>query len=160
MNLKTKYVFLGRFSPLHKGHQMIIDKMISEFGIENCLIIVGSTNILDNRTPFTYSLRKKIIKIIYPKLKVLGIKDVFNDDLWIKILKKIEKKLNSKFVFLGGSKTDLEVLSTGFKTMVFVSRYDAGRNICGTKVRKNLKNIDLKVKNLIVDALDNTSLKL
>lgn len=134
------YAYLGRFAPFHLGHKMIVDKMIYEYGIKSCLLVIGSANVLDNRTPFTYSQRCEMIKSIYPKLLMVPIDDVNDDMVWLRNMHKIEKKLKTKLTFLGGSRKDLEILSISFDTHVLVDRVIQGGQISATQVRTLIKD--------------------
>lgn len=147
MNPKEINVFLGRFSPIHKGHQIIIDKMINNYGVKNCMLIIGSSTSLNERTPFTYAVRKKMIRLLYPKIKIIGIPDsnpkheLFDKsgmETWLHNLKEIERKLNGTFTFYGGLSADIKYLSGEFKTNVISSRIVDGQNISATEVRKRL----------------------
>ncbi|NMC77484.1 MAG: hypothetical protein GYA60_09375 [Candidatus Methanofastidiosa archaeon] len=135
---------VGRFSPLHLGHQMIIDTMIQESGIENCVIFIGSSNSLNSSTPYTYEERERMIHLLYPKMKIFPLPDVepelevFRDDtndIWLENIKKIERKLGDKFIFYGGSKEDLEILALKFKTKIAIDRYTKGKGINATNIR-------------------------
>src|SRR5258706_5317568 len=95
-------VYLGRFAPFHSGHKILLTKLIKKFGVKNCLVLVGSSNILNERTPFRFETRKKMIKTYFPDIKILPIADVNNDDDWFKIVEKMEKKFGQKFIFYGG----------------------------------------------------------
>lgn len=139
-----KYVYLGRFSPLHRGHQQVINKLISDYGIKKLIIMIGSSNAINEKTPYTFSFRKKIIRATYPKIKILPIPDFNHDAKWLKYIKQLESKLNSRFIFFGGSKTDLQLLSTVFDTKVLVDRFEEGENISGTLVRQALKDNNIK----------------
>lgn len=149
MKQKLIYVFLGRFAPIQKGHQLMIDKMIEEFGINNCLLVIGSSTSLNNRTPFTFVARKKMIKILYPNIKTVGLPDThpelvnfdnFSIDAWIKDLKNIEFEMNAHFVFCAGSSKDVKYLENDFETLIFVNRHKEGQRVSTTKVRKALNN--------------------
>lgn len=153
-------VLVGRFSPLHKGHQLIIDYMVKKYGIENCLILVGSSNSLTERTPYTFEQRKKMIHLLYPQIKVLPLPDIepelelYSDntnDLWLENIKRIEKSMDTKFIFYRGSFSDLEVLSKKFSTKVAVDRKIEGHNISGTYIRKNISNKNYKLVEKLVD---------
>lgn len=146
-------VLVGRFSPLHIGHQMIIDYMIRNHGIGKCLILIGSSNSISDRTPYTYKERLKMIYILYPKIKVLPLPDVepeleyFNDytnEIWLDNVKEIEKQSGDEFIFYGGSNEDLNILSQKFKTKVAIDRDCEGRGISATKIRQAIINNDFK----------------
>ena len=151
-------VFLSRFSPLHKGHQLVIDKMIADFGSKNCLLIIGSSTSVNSRTPYTLAKRKAMLKTLYPKIKILTIPDVnpkknyFGQETlteWLGNLKKLERRQNTEFVFYGGSKKDVSYLNKEFKTLVAVNRKVT--NISATNVRKALETNDLKVLERYLD---------
>lgn len=133
------YVFLGRFSPFHNGHKKVVDQMIAKYGLKKSLVMVGSSNVVNEKTPFTYKKRLKMIKSVFPDIKVLPIADVNNDEDWLENISLIEKRLKTKFIFVGGSEKDLEVLSRKFPTEVVVDRFDK-KKISGTLVRGLIKN--------------------
>lgn len=157
--MKNTAVFLGRFSPLQKGHISIIDKMIHKHGIDNSLIMIGSSNTLNERTPYTYEQRAEMIKVVYPGIKTLPLPDgkpdlVYFDgttnESWLDSIKKIQEKLKANFVFYGGSKEDLEILAERFKTKILVDRL-ASPNLSSTNVRKALEINDQKLLEQLLD---------
>lgn len=133
-----KHVFLGRFAPFHEGHKILLIKLVSNFGINNCIVMIGSSNVINDRTPYQPEERKEMIKEIFSKIKIIYIPDVGDDILWLENLKKLEKEMNEKFIFYGGSLKDLEVLSREFKIIVLVDRLTEGKGISGTKIRSEL----------------------
>ena len=69
-------IFVGRVCPLHLGHQKIIQKMIDDCGVDNCLMLIGSSNApLSWRVLFPYMRRRNWVKRIFKQLKVIGIPD-------------------------------------------------------------------------------------
>lgn len=159
MNLKKYSVYLGRFSPFHRGHSELVRRMISKYGVENSILMIGSSSSYNERTPYTFKEREKIIKTIFPEIKVLPLPDVqpdlmiFNgntNDAWLKSILEIEKNMSAKFKFVGGSKSDLEILSQKFETEVLFDR-DTGARISATKVREALAKNDLKSLRQMVD---------
>jgi len=76
-------VFIGRFQPLHMGHQEVIDR--SHKLAKNVLVLVGSAGVARSvRNPFTYQERAAIIKKIYPDVHVDSVHDhTYNDAAWI-----------------------------------------------------------------------------
>jgi cytidyltransferase-like protein len=137
------HVYLGRFAPFHDGHKMLLTKLIKKFGVKNCLVLIGSSNILDKRTPFTPEHRLEMVKKHFPDIKILTFPDVGEDELWLKNLKKLEAKFKTKFIFYGGSPEDLDVLARQFETHVLVNRHKEGMGISATKIRKSLVLTDL-----------------
>ncbi len=153
-------VFLSRLSPLYKGHQIIIDKMISDFGPNNSIIIMGSSNVVNDRTPFTFEQRKQMVETIYPQIKIIPIPDVNPElitfekdtlDLWLESIKDLEKKMKAEFIFYGGSKKDIDYLNKDFKTSIVIDR-NKGSKISASKVRKALILNDHKILDEMLDS--------
>jgi len=74
-----------RMQPFTVGHKRLVDKMLEESEIVT--ICIGSINKKDERNPFDFHTRKKMIKNVYSKnaevwkkLRIIGIADI-NDDL-------------------------------------------------------------------------------
>lgn len=94
--------FIGRFQPLHLGHQEVIERALSLS--ERVLVLVGGEGkARSTRNPFTYLERRNMIKTIYPNVIVRGVKDhTYNDTAWIEEVQK-----NIKEVALGDKWTGL-----------------------------------------------------
>lgn len=60
---------IGKFAPLHKGHQYLIEKGLKE--MDEFYVIVYDTNVIDIST----EQRAKWIKEIYPKAKIIYAKN-------------------------------------------------------------------------------------
>lgn len=58
-------IIVGRFSPIHIGHEYLIDKALSQ--CEKVLIIISCNKLRDRNNPYTYEYRKKLIEKIYNK---------------------------------------------------------------------------------------------
>lgn len=56
---------IGKFAPLHKGHQFLIEKALKE--MDEFYIIVYETNLINN----DIKQRASWIKTLYPKVKIL-----------------------------------------------------------------------------------------
>lgn len=137
------HVYLGRFAPLHDGHKMLLAKLIKNFGLKNCLVLIGSVNEIDDRTPFLFETRKKMVTDSFPGIRVLALPNLNNDHDWLVSITKLEKKLGHKFVFYGGSLEDLAILAERFETHVLVDRFVEGMGISATEIRKTLTKTDL-----------------
>ncbi|KKT39509.1 hypothetical protein A3K29_02075 [Candidatus Collierbacteria bacterium RIFOXYB2_FULL_46_14] len=158
--MKEVAVLLGRFSPFHKGHQAQVDLMITERGLENCMIIIGSSNSCNQRTPFSYEQRREIIKQIYPAMRIVPLPDInpklvyfdgSTNDQWLAEIKKLENNMAVRFVFYGGSNEDLAVLATKFMTKIAASRYGDPRIRSATEVRKALENHEYESLKQLLD---------
>lgn len=87
---ETFGVFVGRMCPLHIGHCFVIDKMITDYGYDNSLIVIGSANSpISFRVMFNYIERRRWINKIYKNnIKVVGAPDVpHSDEIWYTMLK-------------------------------------------------------------------------
>lgn len=131
---------IGKFAPLHRGHQYLIEKGLKE--MDEFYVIIYDTNVIDIST----EKRAKWIKEIYPKAKIIYAKNPPSqyglDEKSVKIqtgyLKKLVKEIpvthfyNSepygKFVA-----RDLEIQE------VQVDRNREKNMISATKLRNNLE---------------------
>ncbi len=155
--MKTKHVYLGRFAPFQNGHKLLLSELVSRYGQENVLVLVGSTNTLNKRTPYTYEDRKEIIEVSFPDIEVLPLPDgkpnleYFDgttNELWLDNIERIARERGEKFIFYGGSEMDLEILSQRFETQVFVSREIV--KVSATQVREAIENKDMdRIKELV-----------
>lgn len=139
---------------------MIIEKMLALYGVKNCLLLVGSSNSLNIRTPFSFTVRQLMIKTLYPKLRVLPLPDSTpnlvkfskqGDEVWLTNIKKLESKLGTIFHFVGGSKKDLKTLGGKFHTEVLIARHTRGRRVSATKVRALLLTGDIMKLGKLMD---------
>jgi bifunctional NMN adenylyltransferase/nudix hydrolase len=78
-------VFIGRFQPLHIGHQHIIDKALEQ--VETLIILVGSADSSRSiRNPFTFEERVHFLQTVYRyeiesgRILIAPISDNPNDD--------------------------------------------------------------------------------
>lgn len=87
-------VFIGRFQPLHLGHQEVIERARSL--ASKVLVLVGSSGVARSvRNPFTYEERKKCIQTLYPDVLVAPIHDhTYNDSAWVmEVQSKVKEQL-------------------------------------------------------------------
>lgn len=87
-------VFIGRFQPLHLGHQEVIDK--AQVLAKRVLVLVGSAGVARSiRNPFTYEERSTIIKNVYPDVLTAPIHDhTYNDTAWVlEVQKQVQDTL-------------------------------------------------------------------
>ena len=55
-------VFIGRFQPLHLGHEHVIARTLEQ--VERLIVLVGSANVArDPRKPFTYAEREAMLAL-------------------------------------------------------------------------------------------------
>ncbi|HMS22959.1 MAG TPA: adenylyltransferase/cytidyltransferase family protein [Candidatus Levybacteria bacterium] len=140
MGKYKKALIVGRFQPFHLGHKYLVERAL-EFA-DTVIIGIGSSNIKDDKNPYSLEVRKKFIQefLIQEKLSskvfgIISIEDVPNDDEWFGI---IEKKIKGIDVVVGDNewvngifeKRNFPVVKIGYLK----------RNILtGTGIRKNIK---------------------
>lgn len=74
-------ILIGRFQPLHKAHQSIIDEIMHDG--RKPIIFIGSSNKSDEKNPFSYAERASIIHSIYGgEIITLPLPDNESDFVW------------------------------------------------------------------------------
>jgi nicotinic acid mononucleotide adenylyltransferase len=157
-------VYIGRFSPLHLGHEFVINKMLKEHGIARSIVLIGSCNSqICERTPFTYLDRRAFIKTIYPDLYIAGIPDYNTDDEWSQYLADLlflRTVRMDEVTFYTGIENDIICLiKDGFSYDV-MNRFDGSTPlISATQVRQALKedeSIDELINPKLIDLVRST----
>lgn len=152
-------VYLGRFSPFHKGHQETLRRVIERHGINHVLVLIGSTNTRNSRTPYTFEQRKTMIQNLFPDVRIMPLPDgkanlMYFDgstnEMWLDNVEKIQNDLKESFVFYGGKKEDLEILAERFPTEIIMDR-NIDPNLSSTNIRKAMDENDLTVLEKYLD---------
>lgn len=120
-------VFIGRMCPIHKGHMKIIQQMIDDNGIDNCLALLGSAaSHLKLRVMFNYADRRRWVKRLFPDLRIMGIPDFPDSDVvWMGM---VDDAVNAVFpnatniTFYGGSTEDVEFFYEAGKQVKIIDR--------------------------------------
>ena len=87
----TTALTIMRLQPFHNGHKKIIDTMLQENN--QVILLIGSINKTDNKNPYSFEKRLKMVKKIYSdaihskKLIIKGIKDINNPPKWVDYVK-------------------------------------------------------------------------
>lgn len=111
-------IFIGRFQPLHAGHQYVIDKALEL--AENVIVLVGSASSpRTTRNPFTFEERRSMLWKTYPsasgfedRLHVLPLDDASTDNRWKEQVQRrvysvIEKDIQAKLHGYAGKRIAL-----------------------------------------------------
>ena len=128
-----------RLQPFHNGHKKIINAMLKEN--EKVILLIGSMDLINDKNPYSFETRLKMIQTIYPddilskKLIVLGIKDINNPPKWVNHVKK-HLPFNADIYYCGTDQDANLFKKEGFKIKQF-ERKDLP--ICGTNIRKKIK---------------------
>ena len=90
----------GRFEPIHKGHQLLIDEA---FKLEKnvAILICSSQESRTRQNPLSYEERKELIKKIYPKAIIIPVPDmgIGNNEKWGDFLLDTLKKYDCEPTF-------------------------------------------------------------
>ena len=140
----NKYgVFVGRISPLHLGHEIIINQMIKICGWRHCLAIIGSSNAnISFRHLFNYEDRRNFLKTSFENLAVVGLPDYQTDREWlvalddILMLSGVDPK---QATFFGGCDEDVRFFIDAGRSCKIINRFDGSTpKISATEVRDAL----------------------
>ena len=75
---------LGRFNPLQKGHEALLEQVNAEN--DYMVVLVGSaTESRTHKNPLSFEERKALILSLFPRARVLPMPDMPNDADWVKM---------------------------------------------------------------------------
>jgi nicotinamide mononucleotide adenylyltransferase len=131
-------VYVGRFCPIHAGHESIIRTMMAFTGVKNSMIIIGSSNApFSLRNFFSYSERKGFIREIFPEVRVMGLPDFQSDELWLEALddQLIAAGIDPrKAVYYGGCREDVRFFVEDGREVKIINRFGK-EQISATQIR-------------------------
>ena len=94
---------MGRFQPLHKGHEAIIDEILAQ-GLKP-LILLGGSGRFDDRHIYTDTERAIMLMKVYgSSLEIQPIKDQPDWDSWFDNIKKIVP--SNSIIFINNKEQD------------------------------------------------------
>lgn len=136
-------IFVGRFSPTHLGHEAVIRKMINVCGLENCLIVLGSSNAsMSFRHLFSYEDRRSFLKKIFEGIQIVGLPDYPTNNEWLLALDDIlalNKVSSKKATFFGGCEEDIHFFLEAQRKCELLNRFDGTTpKVSATEVRDAL----------------------
>ena len=143
MAMKKPAVFVGRFNPIHNGHEAIIRGMIEKHGLESCLLVIGSSNAPASlRHFFSYHERKQFIQKVFPGLRLVGLPDYRNDEEWLAALDDILRLAGMEpagTTFFGGCQEDIRFFLDDGRECTILNRFDGSApKTSATEVRDAL----------------------
>ncbi len=124
MNTFDFGVFIGRFQPLHIGHEFVVREALSR--TRHLIVLVGSANVArDPRNPFTYDERRQMFELAFPgeiasgRLIIEPLGDhLYADTAWCGEVQKRVNRIVLEVGNGGGFKThgtsDFSVCLTGY----------------------------------------------
>jgi phosphopantetheine adenylyltransferase len=164
--LSSKYgAVLGRFCPIHNGHMGVINKLIEVHGIENSIIILGSSNArISHRNLFSYVERRRFIKAIYPNIRIIGLGDHYDcghpSDLfdWIislnDTLEQVFRCNPKEVTFYSGNEEDSQFLITDGWDVSIVDRFNEEDSVVvsGQEIRAHLVMNRMEILSQLIDS--------
>jgi len=138
-----KLVYIGRFCPMHLGHQAMIGG-VYKTAPNNHMILIGSCNQPTSyRNLFDFKDRLEIIKTIYPDLTIAGLPDFKGDnDSWFANLDCMIATTGTHpkdVVFVGGCEEDITWFKVANRATFLVNRFSGVTlNVSGTEIRDHL----------------------
>ncbi|MFA7408542.1 MAG: bifunctional nicotinamide-nucleotide adenylyltransferase/Nudix hydroxylase [Anaerolineaceae bacterium] len=155
-------VFIGRFSPFHRGHVYVVEKALQQ--AQEVIIVVGSSFAAPNtRTPFTFEQRRDMIRLIYPdtkRVKIVPVSDYpYDDNKWVAAVQSVVSGAVSytpdpiKIALIGHKKDHTSYYLDLFKTWDSIA-VDNLEGISATPIREAIFSAYLKcVPELVPDKI-------
>ncbi len=132
-------ILIGRFQPLHSGHQTIINEIIDD-GLTP-IIFIGSSNIRNQRNPLSYWQRFTLLQIAYPGILTFPLPDRHLNGDWanqlVHVLRDININFNECKLYFYNKLGDFDItplVENWFEVYRPVSKMP---DICATAIRNN-----------------------
>ncbi len=136
-------VLIGRFCPVHVGHEAVLRAMFDRFGESQCLVGIGSSNHgVSIRHFFSYQERREFLLKVFPKLQLFGLPDYPGDHEWMVALDDILRISGvdpATVTFFGGCQEEVEFFYRFGRTVEIMNRFDGSTpKVSATEVRDAL----------------------
>ena len=132
-------LILGRFQPIHRGHIHLMQRALKQCA--SIVIVVGSTNVSDDKNPFSFDQRKNMIIKALAKFNlssrvkgIIAVPDNPSDDAW---MKSIENGVGEFDVVFGNNEWPNKIFESAGYSVVRVPYLNRERYE-GTSIRKSL----------------------
>src|SRR3990167_2937436 len=119
--MKKVGVIVGRFQvpELHAGHRYLVETAIKQ--CDHVLVVLGHTETLSERNPFSKKARHAMLKASYPKIQLAAINDELSDEQWSEKLDQIiVKRFPDTDVTLYGSRDSFLAAYTETRCPLFI----------------------------------------
>ncbi len=129
-------IYAGRFQPFHLGHLGSLEYIMSK--ADETFVLICSKkgdNPSDDRNPFSYEERKKMIELgigLPPKVHFRHVKDQENDEEWTRIIEG-EMPKGRKVSFSNNPATTKAFKEHGYESLPLPIKYN---NLNATLIRK------------------------
>ena len=138
-HMKKSAIYVGRFNPVHNGHVIVVRQMIERYGLDNCFLVIGSSNApFSLRHFFSYHERKQFIQKLFPGIKLVGLPDYHNDGEWLAALDDIIRVAGmdpAQVTFFGGCEEDIRFFLDDGRDCTILNRFD------GTSVKTSATEV-------------------
>ena len=187
MKKYKRSLVVGRFQPLHIGHEAIINKALELS--DNVIIFIGSADKEGTKdNPFSYETRKQMLELVYSeeidnnKIKIYPLKDigVGNVFAWGDYLIEEVKKYTDKIdLFVSGeeakidlwfndnlkkeidfyklSRDEIKISATELRKIIFENEYVEFKKYTNPKLYKYYSMIRLEIIKTNVEKTNNLS---
>lgn len=80
------WCIIGRFQPLHKWHEILIETSLQYHPAT--LVLIGSSNAVDQKNPYSFEIRKQMLERVFqnPKLHIGSLPDFPEDQDWVQLI--------------------------------------------------------------------------
>lgn len=146
------WLIIGRFQPFHHGHKLLIERSLDENLITR--VLIGSSETLNDKNPYSYTLRKEIIRSeIWEHIvwSTFPLPDFPNDEDWKnRVLQYIPENISTVQLYCGDLLQDSAVaaLQKLRDSLPFTLRIiEIPRSIIpisATQIRAYIQNKDIK----------------
>lgn len=135
-------VYLGRFSPMHRGHQVLIQKLLETYGERHVLLVGSCNHPVSFRHLFTYRDRCEFIQQVFPNARLIGLPDFDEDEDWFRQLDDTLALAHvdvTQATFVGGCQEDMNFfIESGRRVHIFNRFSGETPKISATEVRDAL----------------------
>lgn len=135
-------VYVGRLSPIHLGHQTLIDTLLREYGDRHLLLLGSCNHEISMRHIFSYQDRVTFVRRLYPDCRLTGLPDYQTDEEWLQHLDDILRAIGvnpQSVTFLGGCDEDVDFFKQNGRCTKIRNRFDGtSPKISATEVRDAL----------------------
>lgn len=148
-------LYIGRFQPFHNGHLFALKQALK--AAEKVLIVIGSSNVSDEKNPFGVPQRRKILEaVIAAELPRDKVEDVIelpdtSDEAWVAnvISQVVAKGYNPKDVVVTGNNEWVNGLLEPAGFVIHRIGYFNRNELEGIKIRKLIKTHDEEWKSRV-----------
>lgn len=135
-------VYVGRFSPVHLGHQPLLEMLLQTFRDKHLVCIGSCSHQISFRHLFTYPDRFAFIRALFPDIRLVGLPDFDSEPDWFHQLADTLALCGvtlSEATFIGGCHEDISFfVDRGYRVKILNRFSGETPRISATEVRDAL----------------------